>query len=94
MRVRFANFDENAMPDGYVVAQDVAVPKSTSTQYVEELFPVLENGTWTRQYVVVNLTAEQIAFAEESLIEINKKYNNINNNNNNNLSGSAPNVIE
>ena len=91
MRVRFANFDEEAMPDDYAIAHDVDVPKSTSVQIVEELFPVLNNGTWTRQYVVIDLTAEQIAFAEQSLIEINKKYSS---GNSNTLSGSAPNVIE
>ena len=92
MRVRFANFDDEAMPDGYAIAHDVDVPESTSVQVVEELFPVFNDGTWTRQYVVVDLTAEQIAFGEELLIEINKKYSS--GDNSNNLSGSAPNVIE
>jgi hypothetical protein len=91
MRVRFANFDDEAMPDGYAIAHDVDVPESTSVQRVDELFPILNDGTWTRQYVVIDLTEEQIAFRNQMLIESKQSYRN---NNNDNLSGSAPNVIE
>lgn len=85
MELRFPNFDKNNVPEDYAVVLQPNLPEITDTQRVEEIQPSLVNGVWTKQYVVVDLTEDQL--------------NNLNASRNRSApdltqSGSAPNVIE
>lgn len=85
MELRFPNFDENNVHEDYAVVLQPDLPEHTDTQKVDEIAPSLVNGVWTKQYIVVDLTEDQL--------------NNLNASRNRSApdltqSGSAPNVIE
>tara|TARA_R110000868_G_scaffold79966_2_gene227249 strand:+ start:261 stop:572 length:312 start_codon:yes stop_codon:yes gene_type:complete len=85
MELLFPNFDENNVHEDYAVVLQPDFPEHTNIQEVREVAPKLVNGVWTKQYIVVDYTQEQINY-----------HLNYGRNNAQNLtqSGSAPNVIE
>lgn len=91
MELRFPDFDETNVPEGYAVVVQPEIPDWTEAQRVEELAPILVNGVWTKQYAILDLTQEEIAANEVA-----RKAARLGNRNIQNLnqSGSAPNVIE
>lgn len=48
-------------PEGYERVADVAPPSPTHTQNVSEGTPALVDGVWTRQWVVTDASADEIA---------------------------------
>jgi len=85
MELRFSNFDENNIHEDYAVVLQPDLPEHTDTQMVSEVEPALVNGVWTKQYVVVDLTEDQLnnrrASRNRGVPDLTQ-------------SGSAPNVIE
>jgi hypothetical protein len=85
MELRFPNFDENNVHEDYAVVLQPDLPEHTDTQRVDEIAPSLIDGVWTKQYVVIDLTQEELNMRAPG-----------GGNNKQDLtqSGSAPNVIE
>ena len=85
MELRFPNFDENNVPSDYAVVTQPEIPVPTNTQSVKETEPVLFNGVWTKQYVVITYTEEELV-----------QQRSLNSRTEPDLTqaGSAPNVIE
>ena len=85
MELRFPNFNENNVHEDYAVVLQPDLPEHTDTQVVSEVEPALVNGVWTKQYVVVDLTEDQLnnrrASRNRGVPDLTQ-------------SGSAPNVIE
>lgn len=53
-------------PEGYVPMVDVVPPQIDHTQNISEGEPQLVDGVWTRQWVVTDATAEQLAERAEA----------------------------
>ena len=82
MELRFPNFDENNVYEDYAVVLQPDLPEHTDTQKIDEIAPALINGVWTKQFVVTELTEEELNHVKnQSRLDLNKP-------------GSAPNVIE
>lgn len=88
MQLRFVNFDEANPPEGWAVVPDINPPENTDTQYIEELIPILINGVWTKQFIIVEMSQNQID-ARDRLIEEHNKITVPNTD----QPGSAPDVI-
>lgn len=50
--------NEFVLPETYALVQETPEPEVTETQMVVEQFPVLNNGVWERQWVVVDKPVE------------------------------------
>ena len=85
MELRFPNFDKNNVPEGYAVVVQPEVPVPTNMQAVNEVSPILIDGVWTKQYVVITYTEEELV-----------QQRSLNSRTEPDLTqaGSAPNVIE
>lgn len=51
---------------GVVEVQEASPPQVSHTQFWQEIDPVLKNGVWKQTYVVSDLSAEDLAIAEEA----------------------------
>jgi len=92
MQLRFADFDEANPPEGYVMVPDVNPPEfDGGKQYLEELLPILIDGVWIKQFIVHDLTQEQINAQDALTNAIKSMYPR---QPSNDAPGSAPNVIE
>ena len=85
MELRFPNFNKNNVPEDYAVVVQPEIPVPTDMQTVNEVSPILIDGVWTKQYVFITYT-------EEDLVQ----QRSLNSNAESDLTqaGSAPNVIE
>ena len=84
MQLRFSDFDELNPPENYVVVPDKDPPAADDNFKIQEVFPVLVDGVWVKQFVSIPLTPEEIALNDELFPKRRQS---------NNSSGSAPNVI-
>ena len=89
MQLRFVDFDEANLPEGWAIVPDINPPDSNKNQIVEETVPILIDGIWTKQFIVTEMTQNQIDARNLYLLSIKNR-----NAPNLNQSGSAPNVIE
>jgi hypothetical protein len=67
LRLRFSNVSFPApfvAPDGYEHVEEAQYPTVDHTKNVNEGDPVLVGGTWTRNWVVSDASAEEIATRE------------------------------
>jgi hypothetical protein len=85
MELLFSNFNENNIPEGYAIVFQPDIPEITDTQIIEEIQPVLIDGVWTKQFIVLDLTEDQLnnrkALRSRGVPDLTQ-------------SGSAPNVID
>lgn len=64
LRLRFNNVSFPTPfqpPEGYVKVEDVDFPAYDYTKNVEEGTPILINGVWTRNWVITEASAEELA---------------------------------
>ena len=88
MELRFPNFDGTSLHEDYATVVQGAIPICTETQRLTELEPILIDGVWTKQFIAVEVTQEEL--------DQRAKNKNVVHGNSRDVTapGSAPNVIE
>lgn len=56
-----------ALPEGWALVQETALPTKTTSQRVEELSPELVDGVWSQRWQVVDLTEAELSAEPTSL---------------------------
>jgi hypothetical protein len=78
------------LPSDFVKVQDTVVPTcNENTQFVSEISPTIINGIWSKQYMIIDLTQDELNIRENEkkiMDELNSKQNI-------SKSGSTPNAL-